>query len=125
MATSTFNRSKPIIMKTIGIALLIIIGLVGVSFGVGYLNAYYTKTVGKTQQNATTEVFHSSQAHTTGVSQEISKEYLEFTLTKDTLEKKALSHHIIEFVADEDHSTFTPEDNRHVEEMKQFLQSTQ
>ena len=77
-------------MKTWKIILLSILGialLVGLSFGTGMLDVFYTKTVGKAKQNAKREVFEETNSFTKAKRQEIIKYYKEWK-EAETLEDK-------------------------------------
>ena len=77
--------------KIVGIVLLVIIGLIGLSFGLGYLGVFHTKTVGKARQNAEREVFEQTQSYVEGKRQESAKAYKEW-LQADPSSKKALEN---------------------------------
>jgi len=63
-------------MKTSTIILLSILGLlliIGLTFGLGYTGALYTRTVVKTQQNSERKVFEETQSYVQGKRQELIK----------------------------------------------------
>jgi hypothetical protein len=72
-------------MKTGKIVLLSFIGLivlVALTFGLGYIGVFHTKTVGKAQQNANREVFEETQSYVEGKRQELTKDYHEWLNAK-------------------------------------------
>jgi len=77
--------------RIVGIVLLVVIGLIGISFGLGYLGVLRTKTVGKAQQNAQREVFEQTQSYVEGKRQEAAKSYKEW-IQADETSKKALEN---------------------------------
>ena len=63
-------------MKTSNIVLLSILGIViivALSFGFGWTGIFYTKTVGKDQQNANRTVFEQTQSYVEAKRQELVK----------------------------------------------------
>lgn len=73
----------------IGLVVLIIVGMIGLSFALGWTDVFYTKTVGKAQQNAERTVFEESQPYVEGKRQELVKYHHEWmTASKD--EKPAI-----------------------------------
>lgn len=62
----------------IGITLLVIGGLVGLSYGFGWIGVHQTKTIGKAQQNAKREVFEQTQSYVEGKRQAALKYYKEY-----------------------------------------------
>jgi hypothetical protein len=58
--------------------ILVLVLLIGLSFGMGWLGVGYTKTVGKAQQNAETTVFRETQSFVEGKNQELLKYYREW-----------------------------------------------
>lgn len=61
----------------LGVVLFLLVGI-GVSFMTGTAQVWYTKTIGKDQQNAEREVFESSQSYVEGKRQEALKYYNEY-----------------------------------------------
>jgi flagellin-like protein len=75
------------------ITLYSIIGLVvliAVIFVLGYTGVFFTKTVGKAQQNANREVFEQTQSYVEGKRQEAVKYYKEWLQAKDVESKKTI-----------------------------------
>jgi hypothetical protein len=62
----------------IGILLIIVIFL----FGLGWAGVHYTKTVGKANQNAKTEVFRSTDAYIAGQNNTAMKLYREWKMAE-------------------------------------------
>ena len=63
-------------MKTSNIVLLSLLGIVviiALSFGFGWTGVFYTKTVGKAQQNANRTVFEQTQSYVEAKRQELVK----------------------------------------------------
>lgn len=60
------------------IGLLVIGGLVGLSYGFGWIGVHQTKTIGKAKQNAKREVFEQTQSYVEGKRQEALKFYREY-----------------------------------------------
>jgi len=79
--------------KIIGGIVLVLVILIGLDFGFGYLGVFKTRTVGKAQQDAQREVFESTQSFVEGKRQEALKMYREWTSAdiedKPGLEKMA------------------------------------
>jgi hypothetical protein len=79
-------------MKTGKIVLFGLIGLIviiALSFGLGYTGVFYTKTVGKSQQNANRTVFEQTQSYVEGKRQELVKFHHEWMLANDQ-DKKSI-----------------------------------
>lgn len=77
--------------KIVLISILTFIGILALSFGLGYLDVFHTKTVGKAKQNAQREVFEETQSYVEGKRQEAAKDYKEW-LQADPSSKKALEN---------------------------------
>ena len=77
------------ILKYIGISILVIGLLIGMSYGFGWIGVHQTKTIGKALQNANREVFEETNSFTKGKRQEIIKYYKEWK-EADSLDKKAI-----------------------------------
>lgn len=71
----------------IGITLLVIGGLVGLSYGFGWIGVHQTKTIFKAKENAKREVFEQTQSYVEGKRQEALKFYKEHKAAE--LEDKA------------------------------------
>lgn len=61
----------------------IIVILLALDFGFGYVGVFKTKTVGKAQQNAEREVFMETQSFVEGKIQELTKVRKEYLLARD------------------------------------------
>lgn len=73
-------------MKTRNIVLLSIAGLIviiSLSFAFGWVNVFYTKTVGKAQQNAQRTVFEQTQSYVEAKRQELIKLHHEWMQATD------------------------------------------
>jgi hypothetical protein len=88
------ENSMKKVFAGIGISLGVIALFIGIGFGSGYLNVGYTNTVGKAQQNADTNVFHSTQAYVDGATADIAKVKLEYDQSTDSTGKHALINYI-------------------------------
>lgn len=92
-------------MKAVAVILGVILVVIGLTFGLGYLGVGYTKTVDKAQVNAEREVFKSTTVYVEGKQQELVKmhhEWKEYERKDDKAGMKA-----IEFTIRQD---FTPND---------------
>jgi len=84
-------------MKIFKIILVILGGfaiIIGLMFLTGYIDVFYTKTVGKAKQNAQREVFEETQSYVEGKRQEILKIKLEYA-KGDAETKIALKSHVV------------------------------
>jgi len=77
-------------LKGILIALAVIAGILAFSWGMGWFDVFYTKTVGKAKQNAEREVFEQTQSYVEGKRQEAVKFYQEYNKAKTPQEKEAI-----------------------------------
>lgn len=75
--------------KIIGLIIAVIIVIIALDFGFGYLGVFKTKTVGKAKQNAKTEVYYETQSFVTAKKQEALKFYQEYQ-NADTDGKKSI-----------------------------------
>lgn len=105
---------KPIYIILICIAA--IAALVGISFGMGYINVGYTKTVVKAQTNANREVYEQSASYVEGKIEELTKYRLEYNRSKDPQDKAAIASMLVQDFANFDESKLSPE-------LYQFLES--
>lgn len=72
------------ILTVVGIVVLFFLIVIGLSFAFGWTDVFYTKTVGKAQQNAERTVFEESQSYVEGKRQELVKYHHEWvTASKD------------------------------------------
>ena len=92
---------KIILLSILGIALL-----VGLSFGTGMLDVFYTKTVGKAKQNAKREVFEETNSFTKAKRQEVIKYYKEWKETEIIEDKKAIETIVSMSLSDFDEDKF-------------------
>lgn len=92
-----------IILSFIGILLLAI----GLEFGFGYLGVLKTKTVGKAQRNADTEVFYESQSFVAGKNQEALDRYREYQSANSDEERNAIRSIVAHSFADFDENKLT------------------
>ena len=76
---------KNVLYGILGIAILI-----ALVFGIGYSGVFYTKTVGKAQQNANRTVFEQTQSYVEGKRQELVKFHYEWTQATTETDKKAI-----------------------------------
>jgi len=85
-------------MKTGIKVILCILGLVvllcGLELATGYFGVFYTKTVGKAQENAKREVYKETQSYNDGMAQELVKIKTEYDQAKDSIDKNALKYRI-------------------------------
>lgn len=72
------SKSK-VILSIIGVLVI----LIALDFGFGYLGVFKTRTVGKAQQNAQREVFEETQSYVEGKRQEANKMYREWVKADD------------------------------------------
>lgn len=80
------------IYKGLGIFLLVLILFTGLTYGFGWFGVGYTKTVGKSQQNANREVYEESNSFTKAKRQEIIKYYREYNEVETDVEKEAIAN---------------------------------
>ena len=71
-------------------SILVIAGLIALSFIFGWTDVIYTKTIGKEKQNAQREVFEETNSFTKGKRQEIIKYYKEWKEAETIEDKKAI-----------------------------------
>lgn len=76
--------------KIILYVILGFIGLVGLSFALGWTDVLYTKTVGKAKENANREVFEQTQSYVEGKRQEIIKLHHEWMQATSDVDKKSI-----------------------------------
>ena len=84
----------------IGITLLVIGGLVGLSYGFGWIGVHQTKTIFKAKENARREVFEQTQSYVEGKRQEALKLYREYQTADETGKaaiKEMVAHSFAQF----------------------------
>ena len=108
---------KEVLAAIAGFILLVLV-LAGVSYGLGWFNVGYTKTVGKAQQNAETEVFKYSQSYIDGKNQELSKYQFEYNTTKADDEKAAIRATVIHSFAGIDENILSDENRSFLYKMR-------
>jgi hypothetical protein len=96
-------------MRTTLAVFLAIVGLVCLSFGMGWFGVAYTKTVGKAQENANRTVYEQTQSYVEGKRQELAKYRLEYMTTKDSTEKQAIKIFVLHSFANFDKSKLDPD----------------
>ncbi len=92
--------------KIIGLFLLTTIIIVAVGYGLGWFGVFSTKTVGKAQQNATTEVYENTNAFTKAKRQEILKYYKEYQKCETEEEREAIAEILALSLADFDEDKY-------------------
>lgn len=85
-------------MKYIGLALVVIIAIVSLT----YLGLFHYKWFGPKFENARREVFESTRSYNQAKLQELAKYRLEYLRSKDEVEKEALASTIRHRFADYD-----------------------
>ena len=76
--------------KIVLFVILGFIGLVGLSFVLGWTDVLYTKTIGVQKENANRVKFEQTQSYVEGKRQEIIKLHHEWVLAKTDTDKKAI-----------------------------------
>ena len=94
-----------LILSVIGILIV----LVALDFGFGYLGVFKTKTVVKAQENARREVFEVTQSYIEGKRQEAAKYRLEYMRSDDPSEKEAIRSTIAQSFANFDENLLPKE----------------
>lgn len=90
----------------IGITLLVIGGLVGLSYGFGWIGVHQTKTIFKAKENAKREVFEQTQSYVEGKRQEALKFYKEYK-NADIAERPAIEEMVSHSFANFDEQKLT------------------
>lgn len=70
-------------MKNILITIIVIAGLIGLSYVFGWIGVHQTKTIGKAKKNAETEVYYETQAFVASKKREALKVYKEYVKADD------------------------------------------
>ena len=89
--------------KIVGISLLVIIGLIGLSWGGTALGLLHMKVFEPKRQNIQREIFENTQSYVEGKRQEAIKDYKEWLLADDPSSKKALENLAAHKFANFDH----------------------
>lgn len=100
-------------MKIIGVIILFMVILAGFAQLGGWIDVFYTKTVGKAKQNAETEVYYETQSFVSGKKQEALKLYKEYQ--SGTREEKQAIEQIIS------HSFADFDENKLNEPLRSFI----
>jgi hypothetical protein len=108
MIKSKMSETK----RNVLIALVGIVALIALSFGGGYLQAFFNRTVGISLSSSQTDKFHASKGFTDGMTQDLSKYKLELARTTNEVERGAIVNHINEQFANFDEGTIKNADLR-------------
>lgn len=95
-------------MKTFKIVLIsvaILIALIALDFGFGFVGVFKTKTVGKAQENAKREVFEQTQSYVEGKRQAALKYYKEYQQCEES-QKQGLKNIISQDFANFDEEKY-------------------
>jgi hypothetical protein len=85
------------------VGILVLGGLVGLSYGLGWIGVHQTKTIGKAQKDAERRVFEQTQSYVEGKRQEALKFYKEYN-EADTENKQAIKQLVSHSFANFDES---------------------
>lgn len=81
-------------MGNIGKIVLWVVGIVAalmlISYGFGWFDVFYTKTIGKEKEDARREVFEQTQSYVEGMRQEALNLRQQYVTEKDSVAKAAL-----------------------------------
>jgi hypothetical protein len=80
------------VLKIVGSVILFFTILIGLSYAFGWNKVFYTKTVGKAQQNAEREVYEETQSRVDGMRQNALKYYGEYQRAKDEETKRGIKN---------------------------------
>ena len=83
------------------VGILVIVLLIGLTFGSGILNNKYKATIGKESKDVDREVFETNKSHVHAMIEDLSKYKMQLTTTENEIERKA----IITFI-NENYATF-------------------
>jgi hypothetical protein len=83
------------------LGILVIVLLIGLTFGAGMLNNKYKATIGKESIDIDREVFETNKSHVHAMIEDISKYKMQLATTENEIERKA----IITFI-NENYATF-------------------
>lgn len=90
--------------KNIMIGLLIFViavgGLIGLSYGFGWIGVHQTKTIGKAKKNAQREVFEETNSFTKAKRQEAIKYFKEYNECDSDQDRKAIEYLVSMSLAD-------------------------
>ena len=101
-----------IIGLVIGGLFVLTIVFAAIDLGTGYFGVFYTKTVGKAQENAKREVFKQTQVYNDGMAQELVKLKGEIEKETDPAAKNALLFTLRHDFANFDESKLESQDLR-------------
>lgn len=83
------EKTKEVILVVV-IVIAIIGGLIGLSFGMGWINVGYKNTVGVADANADRNVFKENKSYVEGMVSDLSKYRYELSTEKDQIARKAI-----------------------------------
>ena len=86
--------------KIIGLVLLGFVVVIGLVWGMGYLGVGYTKTVGKAQKNADTEVFYETQQYVRSMTIDAQDMYREYQKLGTDEERRGYKQIVAQHFAD-------------------------
>lgn len=90
------------IVVAILIAVAIIGGLIGLSFGMGWIDVGYKNTVGVAEASADRNVFKENKSYVEGMASDLAKYKYELSTEKDATSRKAIVNLIIDKYANFD-----------------------
>ena len=105
-------------MKYIGITLLVLIGIVGITFFTDALGLTEIKIFGVKTENVRREVFEQSQSYVEGKRQELTKYRLEYMRSKDPAERRAIQATILQSMANFDEDKLPPDLQGFLDQLK-------
>jgi hypothetical protein len=104
------------VLAWILIPILVIGGLVSLSFGLGWMNVGYKNTIGVAEANADRNIFKENKSYVEGMISDLAKYKYELSTEKDTIARKAIIDLIIDKFASFDIKNLENSD------LKKFLQ---
>lgn len=99
--------------------LIAIVSIMLLSYAFGWFGVSYTKTVGKAQQNAETEVYKSSQTYIDGKNQRLSTLKLQYVEDTAVDSRRAIRLIIIQEFAGFDETKLTPDLQLFLQQIRQ------
>ena len=106
-------------MKYIGITLLVLIGIVGLTFFFDSLGLTEIKLFGTKFENAHREVYEQTQSYVEGKRQEIAKYRLEYMRSTSKEDREAIRSTVLQSMANFDISKLLPEQQAFLEKLNQ------